>query len=293
MHFSRAATRLYLTQQALSREIKELETWVGAKLLDRTTRKVTLTEAGQIFLSGAYAVLGALDGAVADTMRAVRGLSGTLRLGYIPGAALELTGLIVDEFRNRFPEVDVIMREFPVGDPSAGLDSGASDVALLRLPVSTPDIETEQLFVDPVVVMVSATHRHAERRSVSVMDLIDDPITSADTDDAAHREFWCLESVRSGTTPARRVLINSITEEAQVVAAGMAVAVSSSAVMQYLPAPGVRCVPIDDWPGSVAAVGWPRHETAPLVAQFVEVACTVRDREVETVRQIEDRLIRR
>lgn len=293
LHFSRAAIRLYLTQQALSREIRELEEWVGAKLLNRTTRKVTLTEAGHIFLTGARAVLAALDSAVAETARADRGLSGTLRLGYIPGAALELTALIVDEFRNRYPDVEVAMREFPVGDPSAGLASGASDVALLRLPVSTPNIETELLFVDPVVVMVSTTHRHAARSSVSVHDLIDDPITSADTDDEAHRAFWCLEAVRDKKTPTRRVLIGSITEEAQLVAAGMAVAVVSSAVTQYLLAPGVRCLPIDDWPGSVAAVGWPSDEPTPLVTRFVEVTCAVRDREVGVVREIESRLTER
>jgi len=290
LHFSRAASRLYLTQQALSHEIKEIEAWAGAKLLNRTTRKVTLTPAGEIFLAGAISMLATLDATITDTARAVRGLSGTLRLGYVPGGALELTSLIVDEFRIRYPDVDVTMREYPIGDPSAGLASGASDVALLRLPVSTPDIETEPLFVDPVVAMVSANHPHASRSSVSVFDLIDDPITVADTADESHRAFWCLESARDETTAARRVLINSITEEAQVVQAGVAVAITSAAVTQYLPAPGVRCLPIDDWPGSVAAVGWSRDEASPLVVRFVEVVCAVRDREVAVVRQIEGRL---
>jgi len=293
LHFSRAATSLFLTQQALSYEIKEIEAWVGAKLLNRTTRKVTLTPAGDIFLAGARAILATLDATIADTARAVRGLSGVLRLGYVPGGALELTALIVDEFRNCYPDVEVTMREFPIGDPSAGLGSGASDVALLRLPVSTPHIETAPLFVDPVVAMVSANHRLAACSSVSVFDLIDDPITVADTADETHRAFWCLDSVRGDTTAARRVLITSVTEEAQLVQAGMAVAISSAAVMQYLPAPGVRYLPIDDWQGSVAAVGWLRDEPSPLVPRFVEVACAVRDREVDVVREIESRLTSR
>ena len=290
LHFSRAATSLYLTQQALSSEIKEIEAWVGARLLNRTTRKVTLTPAGEIFLAGARAMLATLDATITDTARAVRGLSATLRLGYIPGGALELTALIVDEFRNWYPDVDVTMREFPIGDPSAGLASGASDVALLRLPVSTPDVETEPLFVDPVVAMVATSHRHAARSSVSVLDLIEDPITVADTTDESHRAFWCLDSVRDDTTAARRVVITSVTEEAQLVQAGVAVAITSAAVMQYLPAPGVRCLPIEDWPGSVAAVGWLRDDPNPLVVRFVEVACAVRDREVDVVREIESRL---
>ncbi|OBG32860.1 hypothetical protein A5671_06945 [Mycolicibacter heraklionensis] len=290
LHFSRAATILCMTQQALSREIKEIEASAGAKLLDRTTRKVTLTPAGEIFLAGAREMLATLDATTTDIARAVRGLSGTLRLGFGPGGALELTGLIVDEFRRCYPGVDVTMREFPIGDPSAGLASGVSDVALLRLPVSTPDIETESLFVDPVVAMVSANHRLAACSSVSVRDLIDEPITVTDTTDESHRAFWCLDAVREDATAARRFPINSVTEEAQLVQAGMAVAITSAAVTEYLPAPGVRCLPIDDWPGSVVAVAWLRDEPSPLVARFVEVACAVRDREADVIRAIEGRL---
>ncbi len=291
LHFSRAAARLYLTQQALSREIKELESRVGAKLLDRTTRKVALTAAGEAFLTGARAVLAALDDAVADTARVQGELSGTLRLGYVPGAALELTGYIVDEFRRHHPDVVVAMREFPIGDPSAGLADGASDVALLRLPVSTPNLATEPLFVDPVVAMLSTAHRHADRASVSVEDLLDDPITLTATDDEEHRAFWSLAQVQP-RPDTRRVPVNSITEEAQLVATGMAVAVTSAAVMHYLPVPGVRYLPIDDWPGSVVAVARAAATPAPLSTRFVQAACAVRDRETEVVRGIETRLAR-
>lgn len=104
LHFSRAAARVHLAQQALSREIKELEDELGAKLLERTTRKVALTPAGEVFLEGARAALAVLDDAASAARRAARGLAGTLRLGYVPGAALELTPLILTEFAERHPE---------------------------------------------------------------------------------------------------------------------------------------------------------------------------------------------
>lgn len=289
LHFSKAAARVHLAQQALSREIKELEHHLGAKLLERTTRTVALTPAGEIFLAGARAALATLDAATAEVQRTVRGLTGTLRLGYVPGAALELTPLIVAEFQQQHPDVVVEMQEFPISDPSCGLASRDVDVAFLRLPQDAANIETEVLAVDPVVAMVSTTHRHAERDSVAVHDLIGDPITVSTTGDEAFRAFWCLGAARDESTPASVVPVNSITEEAQLVAAGKAVAVTSAALMDYLPVPGIRFLPIQDWPGSALAVGWNAGESGPLAARFVEVACSVRNREIEIVHKIENR----
>lgn len=289
LHFSKAAARVYLAQQALSRQIKDLEDELGVKLLERTTRRVALTQAGEVFLEGARAALAALDAATTDARRSAHGLAGTLRLGYFPGAALELTPLIVAEFRHRHPDVVIEMREFPISDPSAGLASGASDVAFLRLPQSTANIETEILFVDPVVAMVSASHRHAARTSVSARDLIHDPITRSSGADDTYHAFWCLDAARDESTRPRVVPINSITEEAQLVAAGLAIAVTTAAAMHYIAPPGVRFLPIDDWPGSVTAVGWPEGRRSRIVDRFVDAACSVRDRESEIVHNIEKR----
>jgi len=289
LHFSKAAVRVHLSQQALSRQIKELENLVGAKLLERTTRKVTLTPAGEAFLEGARTALAALDEAAAAARRAARGLAGTLRLGYVPGAALELTPLILAEFGERHPAVVVEMQEFPVHDSSAGLASGATDVAFVRLPKGIPNIETEVLFVDPVVAMVPSSHHLVGRGSVSARELVADPITNGDALDEAYRAFWCLESVRDESTRARLVPINSITEEAQLVAAGAAIAITSAVVMHYMPMPGVEFLEINDWPGSAIALGWHRDEHSPLVAQFLDTARAVRDRESELVRTMQNR----
>ncbi|MEB3021574.1 LysR family transcriptional regulator [[Mycobacterium] crassicus] len=289
LHFSKAAARVHLAQQALSRDIKGLEEELGAKLLERSTRKVTLTPAGEVFLEGARTALTALDAAASAARRAAREPTGTLRLGYVPGAALELTPLILDEFRKHHPDVVVEMQEFPVNDSSAGLASGATDVAFVRLPKGIANIATEVLFVDPVVAMVPNAHHLAGRRSVSARDLVGDPITNGDTLDETYRAFWCLDAVRDESTRARVVPINSITEEAQLVAAGAAIAITSAVVMHFMPVPGVQFLAIDDWPGSAIALGWHRDQPSPVVAQFLDVARSVRDRESELVYAMENR----
>ncbi|CAJ1501715.1 LysR family transcriptional regulator [[Mycobacterium] holstebronense] len=291
LHFSRAAARVYLAQQALSRQIKDLEDELGVKLFERNTRNVILTPAGEVFLEGARGVLAALDGAAAAAEQAARGVVGTLRLGYVPGAALELTAPIIAEFQESHPEVTIEMREFQVSDPSAGLASRATDVAFLRLPQNTANINTEILAIDPVVAMVSTSHRHAGRTSVSVRDLLDDPITQSSSVDQAHHAFWSLAAARTEATKVDVVRADSITEEAQVVAAGAAIAVTSAAAAHFMPLAGVRFLPIEDWPGSAIAVGWTDDEPSPLVSRFVDVARLVRDREPGIVHGIEHRLL--
>ncbi|WP_079611277.1 LysR family transcriptional regulator [Mycobacteroides abscessus] len=287
LHFSRAAARVFLSQQALSRQIKELEEQVGAQLFDRTTRKVILTSAGEAFLDGARLALRALAEAVAMAQQADRAMAGVLRLGFAPGAALELTSPILEEFSLRCPDVAIEMREFSASDPSAGMASRASDVAFLRLPQDTKNIETEPLFADPVVAMVSATHALATRTSVTASELVDEPITVSDTPDDIYRAFWRLDNARASSVPAQVVPISSVTEELSLVAAGRAMAITSAATMRYAPIPGIRALTIKDWPASIVSVAWHRGERSLIVARFVAAARTVCDRETETVRRIE------
>jgi DNA-binding transcriptional LysR family regulator len=164
-------------------------------------------------------------------------------------------------------------------------------VAFLRLPQSTPNLMTEILAIDPVVAMVSASHRLAGRESVSVRDLLDEPITQSSSVDDAHHAFWSLAAARADAARIDTVRTDSITEEAQVVAAGAAIAVTSAAAAHFMPATGVRFVSIRDWPGSVIAVGWTDDEPSPLVTRFVDVACSVRDAEPAIVHGIEHRLV--
>ncbi|BBH16172.1 LysR family transcriptional regulator [Nocardioides baekrokdamisoli] len=288
LHFSRAAARVFLTQQALSRQIKELEDELGVQLFDRTTRRVSLTVAGEVFYEASKGVIASFDDAVAAARRTTRALSGKLRLGFIPAAALELTPLIIAAFQEAHPEVEVEMREFPAIDPSAGLITGATDVAFIRLPQATPRIETETMFLDPVIAMVAAGHPLAARTSVPVAELVRETLTLSDTPDEVYKAFWSLAAARDATA-GRLLPVVSVTEEASLVANGAAVAVTSSAAQSFVTLPGVRHVPIEDWPPSEVVVAWHEGERSALVASFVRTACEVRDAQPDLVRLLERR----
>src|SRR5258705_8174989 len=229
LHFSRTAARLHIAQQALSKQIRELEEALGAQLLERNTRNVKLTPAGAAFLGAARATLAALDDGVEATRRLARGEAGTLRLGYVVGGALELTRPILEEFARRHPGVELELREYGYEDRTAGLASGAADVAFVRRPISAPGIAFETLFVEPLLAALPRGHALAQRDAVSVRELVQEPIAMRETDDVAVQAFWTLEAYRDPGVAGRIVAAHSVTEELSLVAAGRACATTSAA----------------------------------------------------------------
>ncbi|MGW1202609.1 LysR family transcriptional regulator [Streptomyces cyaneofuscatus] len=288
LHFSRAAAKLFVAQQSLSKQISQLEAELGTPLLQRTSRKVELTPAGEVFLAAAREVLARFDQGVAEARRVGQGERATLRVGFIVGAALELTTHILTEFIGRHPGARIELHEFGFVDPSAGLADGSTDVAFVRLPSSAHGLTTTPLFTEPCVVGVSASHPMSRRERVRVAELLDEPIAIGRTDDSVWRDFWTLAEYRGGQRARNLVETHSQSEEVEVVAAGMACSITPAAVRRYSPHPGVRFITIGDHPGSVVAVAHHSSRTNALAASFVDAAVTVRDRETQILRTIQD-----
>jgi DNA-binding transcriptional LysR family regulator len=287
LNFSRAARRLYIAQQSLSAQIRELEDEMGVTLFHRTTRKVELTAAGTVMLAAARTALATLDDAVDEARRAERGELGTLKVGFIITAALELTRPILAAFRDRFPAVKVELREFDFSDTSAGLAGGWADVAVVRPPISAEGIEFETLFVEPRVIAVVRDHPLADRDAVSVEEVLELPLAIGITPDAAWRGFWTLADQRGGGEPPRAVRTHSQTEENEIVAAGEACSITAAGVARYMPHAGIRYIPISGIDGSAAALAWHADRHTALVDRFIAVARQARDRETAIVTQIE------
>ncbi|MEV5970179.1 LysR substrate-binding domain-containing protein [Streptomyces sp. NPDC051921] len=287
LNFSRAAARLFVTQQALSKQLRDLEDAVGVRLLDRTTRSMALTPAGGAFLDSVRESLAALDAGVAAARNASQGVSGTLRLGFLMGGALELTTPILAEFAARHPDIALELRETAFDDPSAGLADGSSDVAIVRLPLAVPDLDSLPLFVEPLVVALPPHHRLAARTSLTAEDVIDEPLAIGRTTDAVWRGYWTLNDQRGGRPPKAVRETTSHTEEMQMVAAGLACTITIAGAQRHTPLAGVRYVPLTGVPGSTVAVAWKHGHRTPAVTRFVAAAQQVRDREPAIVAAIE------
>jgi len=290
LHFGRAANRLYIAQQSLSAQIRELEQEVGVQLLFRTTRKVELTRAGEIFLAAAKEALATLERGVDEALSAARGETGRIRVGFTVGAALELTRLILSEARDQMPGVLLELREFDFGDTSAGLADGWADVAFLRPPISATGIELETLFIEPRCVALTKDHPLASREYVEIEEVLALPIAVAGTGDRVWQEFWSLGEYRTGAMPPRVMFTHSQTEENEIVASGAACSITPASVARITPHVDVRHVRIRGITGSASAIGWQAERRTELVDRFVEIACRVRDREADLVKRIESGL---
>ncbi|WP_067534594.1 LysR family transcriptional regulator [Nocardia crassostreae] len=175
LHFGRAAARLHIAQPALTQQIQRLETLLGTKLFDRTSRTVALTPAGAVLRDRAIALLGHAERDLAEIMRIGQGSQGTLYLGFVP-SVLPLDPLRgVREFRELFPLVEVELVEGFTSHLMERLSTGALDLAIVRDPDDRPGTTTVPLITEPYVAVLPADHPLAERAAITGAELADHP----------------------------------------------------------------------------------------------------------------------
>jgi DNA-binding transcriptional LysR family regulator len=172
--FTRAARRLHVVQSAVSAAITALEKDLRVVLIERSSRRVQLTRAGEALLPEAHAVLDAA-GAARDAVEGLsRGLQGTLRVGMLSDLGLmDLPGLARD-FRDRYPGVELQLRDATAGSRGmlAALSNYEIDVAFAGTPGSLPAAFTgRELLRVPQMLAVTAGHRLAGRQGVAIGDL--------------------------------------------------------------------------------------------------------------------------
>ncbi|WP_158675694.1 LysR family transcriptional regulator [Nocardia stercoris] len=284
--FTRAARRLHISQQGLSAQIKQLEQGMKVVLFSRTTRSVDLTAAGAVFLQDLRGMLTGLNTAVDRARSAHRSDQDRLVLGALEGAALTLTEPIVAAFRKRHPGITLEWRQFTYHDPSAGLTRGLVDVAFTRRPFTDDGIRFETLFTEPLMVMVPADHRLADRTEVFAHELLDEPLLGAATTDPVWNAFWELDAHRDEHRTGIVTRSNALLAELHKVATGAGVVITV-ACARWIPFPGISLIPIADTPPNEVAVAWREDHETPLVRSFVDIARTIRDSHPELVIQLQ------
>ncbi len=190
LNFTRAAARLGMTQPPLSAAIAKLERQLGVRLLDRTSRRVTLTSAGAVLLEHGRI---AIETAAAAIERARR--AGTqparLTLAVKPNAGTELIRQIVRRCAQdqQIPEVRILFGH--PGGPAAAVRSGAADVAVLRTPFDSRGLDTELLLTEPRVAVLPAGHPLATRPQLRRADLTGQPMPHwAGPPDPVAAAYW-------------------------------------------------------------------------------------------------------
>lgn len=174
--FGRAAQRLHMSQPPLSMQIKGLEGDLGVRLLERSTRRVALTDAGRAFLEKAREILDGVEEARAEAGGADAGLRGRLEVGFISSATLSLLPPAIRLFRERFAGVELELKELTSAQQVEALYEGKILVGLVRLPLQAAGVRFEPVLEEPLVVALPSGHRLEKLERVPLEAVADLPL---------------------------------------------------------------------------------------------------------------------
>jgi DNA-binding transcriptional LysR family regulator len=176
LNFTRAAETLGIAQPALSAQIRQLESQLGAQLLERTTRSVQLTDAGRVVQERGPAALAALAEVWDAARRAGRGEAGRLRVAYSPSAGYETAPTLVTAVRDRYPGIEVTAEVLPTPDIMRAVRDGHVDVGLARMPEAAEGVRLRTVRLESLGALVPADHPLAGRREVDLAAIAEHPI---------------------------------------------------------------------------------------------------------------------
>ncbi|MET8248167.1 LysR family transcriptional regulator [Streptomyces sp. NPDC005202] len=275
LHFTRAAEKLYVSQPALSKQIRALERQVGVELFRREPQGVVLTEAGAALLPHARRVLAVWAEGAAAVEEARTAQRSTLVVGMStsPGR-----GGLLPAIRSRFtvtqPQASLRLHQVSWEDPTAGLADGDVDVAFVWLPL--PDADRYAWTVvaeEPRLVALPETHPLAARAEVDFADLADEPFLALPPAAGPLRDYWLALEARGGTPPRVGAEVASTEETYEALVAGLGVCLVAAGNAPLITLGGVTTRPVRGVGPSRYALAWRREDGGrPLVRAYAE-AC--------------------
>ncbi|MGW5443323.1 LysR family transcriptional regulator [Streptomyces asiaticus] len=266
--FTRAAERCLVVQSALSHQIARLEKELGARLFERTSRRVRLTPAGAAFLPAARQCLDAAERAAAEVAAAVGEVRGRLAVGLIPTVtAVDIPGALRD-FRERYPRVRISLRVGASDELVEQVEEGALDVAFLGLPTTARPrgVAAHELARDRLVAVVAPDHPLAGESQVDLRRLSSEVFVDLPAGTAGRAQSD-LAFEAAGLTRDVAFEVTSADFIARLVGPGLGVAMLPTAYAPQLA--GVVTIEVADAPARVEYVIWSRFSRTPAATAFL------------------------
>jgi DNA-binding transcriptional LysR family regulator len=279
LHFGRASKRLFVSQPALSKQIRRLEEKVGGALFTRTRRKVEITEAGRVLLAGADKILREDEAALSLAKEAVLGRAGTLRIGFGIAAVSEILPRTILRFRKTYAQVELKMRDMSTPAQIAALVEGSIDIGIVRLPIAHTELDSLPLFHEQLVVATSGSLSYNSRQGLAA--LRNQPFVFFPRATSATLHDHVLGLCRgAGFSPTIVQEASELFTMLNLVRAGLGVSLVPSAARR-MGVPGVRFhdlgLPEAKWRIGIA---WNRlSDKAELISRFVATTRSVVRRE--------------
>jgi len=225
-HFTRAAARAHIAQPALSQQIRRLEDELGLALVERTTRRVAMTEAGELLVARARRVLAELDAAYTE-LQALRGVeAGHVTLGAMHTMGPVDLSLVLAIFHRRHPGVELTVREQSSEELAEMLRVDELDLALLSVTerIESHGLGLHQLVLEELVLILPPDHRLAHRRRVRMKELSQEQFISF-REGARLRELLVSAGHQAGFEPQVKLESNESHRIRRLVARGMGAAI--------------------------------------------------------------------
>ncbi|MEV4312752.1 LysR family transcriptional regulator [Actinocrispum sp. NPDC049592] len=269
--FTRAAERCLVVQSALSHQIARLERELGARLFDRTSRRVQLTHAGAAFLPAARQCLDAAERAAAEVAAAVGEIRGRLAVGLIPTVAAVDIPAALREFRQRYPHVRVNLKVGASGELTEQVRQGSLDVAFLGLPTSQQPqgVAARELVRDRLVALVAPDHPLAGAEVVDLRRLAEEVFVDFPAGTAGRIQSDQAFAAAGLTREVAFEVTNADSLLARLVNQGLGVAMLASTYAPQLS--GVVTIEVTDAPSRVEYVIWSQATRTPAATAFLEI----------------------
>lgn len=171
LNFSKAALKLYTAQPSLSQQIKDLEEDVGVKLLNRTKRKVELTEEGAVFLEQARLTLAQADKAVAMARQASKAKQQLLRIGFVPVTEMKIFPYVLPNLRVQNPDLKIELLSLNNLEQMRAIKKGELDISFTRHNFHNEEIESKFVLREPLIFLLPQDHPLAKYERIPVKAL--------------------------------------------------------------------------------------------------------------------------
>src|ERR1700722_19730643 len=273
LSFTRAAVALHVAQSAVSAQIRHLEDSLGVPLLERNSRHVELTGAGRTFLQGAKKILFDLEENARQTRRIGRAETGHLAIGFIGDQSHEWMPLVLRRFRQKYPDVEVILTEMVPSMQLEALSTHRLDLGVVGAidGKAPPGLRVECIAEEEPLVGVPSDHALANRPFVRLDQLKGEGFILTSRENAPSYRSWLARLCqRAGFTPKVVQEVDRARTAVQHVGAGCRISIFGEPISRE-PAPGVRFIPRRPCSQKMRyGVAWRKEPSEPLVHRFVE-----------------------
>jgi DNA-binding transcriptional LysR family regulator len=272
LNFTRAAERLRIAQPPLSQQIRQLEEELGVTLLQRNSRPLRLTGAGELLLARARALLADFEVAVADVRRIGRGQAGKLNVGFVGSAMFAGLPDMIGAYREQYPDVELALDEMLAAEIADALQRRRIDVGFTRPPLLPESGVAQRVILEePYVAALPRAHPLTASRAIALSELSDEAFVLYPARPEPSVTGLIIAACQAaGFTPRLAQEVLHLQTAIGLVAAGVGVSLVPEAVARAQGSRGVSYVPLTP-PAVIGplAIAWREEDVSPALQRFL------------------------